>query len=306
MSGCLCCIARSARVGPGHLRGLLSVLNEAMPDAQRDDAARLAEMLGFGLDIVLRMLDALYDAGAIDGANRVIGNVQRHRDAVTRGDAMVTPGDDPVMLRRRLLGRERQRRWRLKQRESAANVLAAASVTVAAFGDASPAPSLSLFPESEQAKENKQTRARGDAGDDNGFAELAGMWPLQNRMLDAEREYRRALRVIDRSRLIELAQRYLDELGTRYCMFLANWLHTQPWRDPLLPLASRPVEVIQVEPKEPRIEWRSHAESWLARGIWPPDIGPPPDDPECRMPEGLHQTTLQRARRQHERERVYG
>lgn len=59
--------ARRARVAPGRVLGLLAFLAE-WPEP---DPCRLAAALGFDLDPVLRILDVLFEAGVIDGRNRL-------------------------------------------------------------------------------------------------------------------------------------------------------------------------------------------------------------------------------------------
>lgn len=120
---CLCCLARTSRVAPGQLRGLLSLLEEAdLPERVRGDAAELAAELGFGLDPVLRMLDALYEAGAIDGDNSPVIDPARHGDASPtsprHGDVSVTSGDADRLARLRAVSRRSSAKYRAKLRAS--------------------------------------------------------------------------------------------------------------------------------------------------------------------------------------------
>lgn len=287
-------IAREARVRRPAVVLAVLYLRSAPDQPNARSALVIGSVVGMRPEPLSRLLAALRAHDVIDEENEPIGAW-----AVTR---------DVTLSHRAKTGAERTREWRGRRRAMARGDAQPVEIgqCVTKRDDVtspSQAPSLSLFPESEQEKEtNKHPRARGDACDD-GFAELVALWPLANRMPDAEREYRRALRQVDAARLIALARHYLDTKEPwRHAMFLVNWLRTEPWRDPLLPLNAPLREVVAAEAPKARINWRAHAEAWLGAGRWPSDIGPAPDEAGCEMPEGLLQQTLIRNRKQHGRE----
>lgn len=83
----------------------------------------------------------------------------------------------------------------------------------------------------------------------DGFAELAAIWPKQQQLRAAAALYRKALGYASAGRLQELARQFLaDKEPWRECMYLVNWLRTEPWRDPMLPLTAPPRAVEDAAP----------------------------------------------------------
>jgi hypothetical protein len=175
------------------------------------------------------------------------------RDGVTRDGVTVTR--DGVTRQPAMTGAERQRKCR--ERKAAARIAEHAQRDETAERHAvtaSPAhPSFFLSSDDHQGtlddqegKEKKPNALPREGGcdaasPDAGFAALSAIWPLQRRMTEAEAEYQRARRTVGETELIALAGKYLaTKPDWQSCMLLRNWLHTEPWRDPVLPLASPP------------------------------------------------------------------
>lgn len=237
-------IAREARARPGDAVAMLALLRECAAEA-----AEIGDISGFdrvGAAAFLRVRPAVVDA--------VLAALE------TRGllrDGRVTLASPVAAKRPPLSGRERQANYRarLKARR-ATQVLEngrgdAARYAPSPAATLSPDESLSLFPQNNGEKEREQPRAQ-DASE--GFAQLKALWPVAARMADAEREYRRAVRHAEPATLLALAHGYLELRETkepwRHCLYLVNWLRTQPWRDPVLPLTAAPrlVETAAGEP----------------------------------------------------------
>jgi hypothetical protein len=218
----------------------------------KDKVALLSEGFGEKPICIALAIAALQQLGVLDAAGTVVADdngdetadekltklLQHFVSAPRRGR--------PPLGARAMTGAERTARWAAKHpRRPGAGGPPAADENAAGIASVDPS-SFSLFPDQqEHQEEQKQPRAR--AADETGedFAKLRALWPLSNRMADAEREYRKALRNVTAVALLDLARHYLDtKPAWQSTMFLVNWLRTEPWRDPVLPL-SAPLRTVE-------------------------------------------------------------
>lgn len=230
----------------------------------------------------LRLVD---DAGAVveldEGRDEMVTKLLRHFVTSPRRGR-------PTLGQEAMTGAQRTARWR-RQSGPAAGALSPAPSDEMRDDNPSLA-ALSLFPDQQEGKEEqKQPRAAAPELD-HGFAALRAIWPLANRMAEAEREYRRVLRQVDGATVLALARRYLDTKEPwRNAMFLVNWLRTEPWRDPVLPLASPPrvVTTTAAPPPEPRpTGWVERFNELKETGVWRPEWGPAWGEEGCQVPAG--------------------
>jgi hypothetical protein len=233
----------------------------------------------------LQQVKIVDDAGnltADENADEMTQTVTKHFVTRRRGR--------PPLGSRAMTGSERTARWKAHKSAELARDAGTPRPSVVADETADTslpsAPSLSFFPDIQpHQEEQKQTRARADETAD-GFAQMRSLWPLSNRMADAEREYRRALRAATAPTLLELARHYLDtKPAWQNTMFLVNWLRTEPWRDPVLPLRV-PLRAIEgqqpIAPRSP--DWVARLTELKATGLWPDEWGPDWGMPGCQAP----------------------
>ncbi len=268
------------------------------------------------LDKVERVLAQLRERGIIDAAHRLSSGWASEKRPVQKPDGkpdaasenrtptgrqVDAPFGGRVLSANPSSVRSRRKYWRDKGLGDAAGLASENRTPVR-----SDAPSLCLFPVNQQ-QEQKQTntpRAREASEPDAGFARLRAIWPIDDRLVEAEAEYWRYRRRHTADAIQGAAERYLaTKPQGRWCQFLLHWLRADPCRDPPLPLGGRPQDVgAEAQPPLARIDWRALGDRWVATRDWPPDAGPAPDRPECRMPEGLLQHLRRRARGQERRE----
>jgi hypothetical protein len=247
-------------------------------EGEGDDALRLTpEILAAGLGCREATIERIMVALASLGVT-CDGVVTEEWRAADRGPSM--KGSAP-----------RTRKWRERKRNAGLAPAPApnadpglAPVSQSVTGDAA-APSYSLFPvdQASPQKEQKKTRTHVESNED-GFAALVAMWPLSNRMAEAEREYRRYRQHRTASEILMAAQRYIETKEEwRSAQFLMNWLRTDPCKDPVLPLASAPCEV-PAEPKPLRENWINRLAELRSTGVWPVEWGARWGEPQCRIP----------------------
>lgn len=259
-------------------------------------------VMGLGFNethlVVALAVAALQQLGLVGAAGELL-IADENADEMTKGvtEHFVTRRRGrPPLGSRAMTGAERTARWKAGKSaiidRPAYNSGAVGSAHAADETDdasLSSAPSLSFFPEVPQQEEQKQTRASAEADEiAAGFIRLRALWPLSNRTADTEREYRRALRFASPGRLMELAQHYFDaKPDWQSTKFLVNWLRTEPWRDPVLPLRV-PLQAVSVDvepgpmPRSPN--WVARLTELKASGVWPNEWGPAWGEPGCQAP----------------------
>jgi hypothetical protein len=218
-------VARLARVRPGTVHAIFGRLERDGDNAARLTAPLLAAAFGWRLPTVDRVMASLASLGVTcDG---VVTEMWRIPVANSAGLSM-----RPSAVR--------MRNKRLRDREAANHPVANVASPPVTCNAAQP--SLSFLEEDLQQQERKQKDAR--APDDDGFAAVVAIWPVANRMAEAERVYRDYRRSHDAPTILTAAQRYLAEKPTwQSCMFLVNWLRADPCKEPVLPLTAAPREV---------------------------------------------------------------
>lgn len=226
------------RVKPGVVYALVGAMIGEGQRAAQLSASTWSAGLGFKPHIIERVIEVLKARGLIvDGIPteemiHLWGNgSDDDRYAVT---SSVTP-----LRQRPFTGAERQAIWRANHPEYVeirrirrAEVRAARRPNPAVTSPVtSDALSLSLFPDQEQEKEKQTPRAR-EPDVTAEFAELWAIWPEHENQGAAEQAYRKARRHADAATLLNLGRDYLDKKPAwRGCMYLGNWLRTEPWKD---------------------------------------------------------------------------
>lgn len=201
----------------------------------KDKVSVLADGAGEKPMAVALILAGLQHAGVVDESGNLADEMPRQyrQNFVSRR----RPGRPPL-AERAMTGAERTAKWQAK-RGGARGASAVVTADENTAGISSATPSFFLVPEdSLQAKEQKQTRA---SADDTGFVELWAIWPVQNRMADAERAYLKYLRRYSAARILEAGRKYLaDKPGWQTPRMMVHWLGSDPCLDPLLPLRAEP------------------------------------------------------------------
>lgn len=283
-------------VRPMAVYGIVVALHDdplIAPLGIKDKVAVLADGAGERPMTVAPILSALQHLGVVDAAGKVVAQADKTADEMTKlltklADNFVTRGPGrPPLGNRAMTGAERTARWKANHRAAVGADDRSAATDETPSTISSPTP-LSLFPEDHnQEKEQKQTRARDDEID--GFAELWAIWPIADRLADAERAYQDYRRRHSAARVLDAAKKYLAKKPAwQTTRMLFHWLRSDPCRDPVLPLKAELREVAPESgpPKVPRPNWVQRLSQLKETSEWPSEWGPCWGEPGCLVPAG--------------------
>lgn len=288
-------IGKPAKVRPAEVFGIVSALLAGDPILEllsdQNRVAVLAQWSRLKPIQVALILAGLEKRGVMVDGQVVLplGDADdaslRHRDD---SDAAVTQSGDgrDAVLAERLIRRRAKTAARMRALRARRRLAPPVPRDAVAASPASP--SLSFFKDKPAVQERKkETRAQAEQTPD-GFAELREIWPAKERMADAERAYRRALRQVDAMMLLERARDYLaTKEPWRSPRFLVHWLSSEQWRDPVLPLASAPrVVATTAEPAPVRDGWIERLGELKQTGVWRREWGPAWGEVGCQVPMG--------------------
>ena len=291
-------IANRARTKVASVLAVFAALGGEGDNAPLFTAEILAAGLGLRERTIARILEAMATEGVMTGgaialAWRRVSSEPDVSDAEPDAELQNRTPFGRETGRRQLSSnpssvRSRQKYWRDKD-------LAAASE------NRTQPSSLYLFKRNNslQEKTNKQNARAWENRTASDFSELARLWPINDRMAEAQAEYERYRRRHDAPTILAAARRYLEQKPPgRYCMFLINWLRTDPCREPALPLAAAPIVVPRpkLEPLAPAIGTPQLAEDRAASRLAEPIILPEPKpEPLAQAIAGPPQSANDRA-----------